>query len=142
MRSDLSRLQTEVSQWPGVTASPHRFGGVEFNLGTTEIGHFHSNGMVDIPFNSQLRNQLIAERLAEPHHLLKDTGWISFYLRADGDLDKAIRLFKLSYLFNTTRGRRRAEFGGVLDVERELAALNLSGELRAVFDHVTRRQSE
>lgn len=139
IRTYLHQLQTEISQWPGVTASPHRFGGVEFNLGTTEIGHFHSSGMVDIPFNSRLRHQLIAEQQAEPHHLLKDTGWISFYIRAADDVDKAIRLFRLSYLFNATRGRHRAALDGLIDVERELTALNLSHDLRAIFESLTRR---
>ncbi len=136
MRDILNRIQQTVSAWPGVTASPHRFGGVEFNLGGVEIGHFHSNGMVDIPFNSKLRHQLIAEQKAEPHHLLKDTGWISYYIRSQADADEAIWLFRLSYLFNATRGKGRAEVGAALDISAELSALNPGETLRALFDGV------
>lgn len=140
MHAYLSQIQNVVASWPGVTASPHRFGGVEFNLGSTEIGHFHANGMVDIPFNSKLRHQLIAEGKAEPHHLLKDTGWISFYIRRDDDVQAAIDLFKLSYLFNAMRGRNRAALDGSLDVSRELQNLPLSDSMRTLFDSVTARR--
>lgn len=140
MRNTLEHIENEVTAWVGMTANPHRFGGIEFNLGTTEIGHIHRNGMVDIPFNSKIRNRLIAEGKAEPHHLLADTGWISFYIRSDTDVQSAVDLFRLSYLFNASRGRSRAVLGSALDIDRELARLNLSEPLQAVFNDVTRRR--
>lgn len=138
MRDIVDYIQNEVSAWDGIAASPHRFGGIEFNLGTTEIGHLHRNGLVDIPFNSKIRNQLIAEGKAEPHHVLPDTGWISFYIRSDADVQAAIDLFKLSYLFNASRGHNRTVLHGALDIERELASLNLSEPLQTIFKDVTR----
>lgn len=140
MRNALEHIQNEVTAWDGMAASPHRFGGIEFNLGMTEIGHIHRNGMVDIPFNSKIRNQLIAEGKAEPHHLLADTGWITFYIRTDADVQAAVDLFKLSYLFNASRGRSRATLKGALDMDSELANLNLSVPLQAIFNDVTRRR--
>lgn len=134
MRQYLEQIKTAVTSWPGMTASPHRFGGTEFNLGTTEIGHFHSNGMVDIPFNSKIRDQLILEQKAEPHHLLKDTGWISFYIRSEEDVETAIWLFRLSYLFNASRARGRAVVGDALDLDAALAAIPLSQSLQTILD--------
>src|SRR5688572_6328695 len=122
MYQQLEVLERVVTAWPGVTATPHRFGGTEFNLGTVEIGHVHGNGMVDIPFNSKIRNQLVAENKAEPHHLLKETGWITFYVRSAADVDKAIWLFRLNYLFNAGRGQGRALVGGAVDLGAEIAA--------------------
>ncbi len=29
--------------WPGVTAHPHRFGGMEYRLGKRELGHIHGD---------------------------------------------------------------------------------------------------
>jgi hypothetical protein len=139
MRESLNRLQAAVTSWPGVSASPHRFGGLEFTLGHVEVGHVHFNGMVDIPFNSKIRNQLIAEGRAEVHHFLKDTGWISFYIRSDEDVEKAIWLFKLSYLFNATRGQQRAALEDKLNIADEVAHLNLSEALGAIFSGLTRR---
>ena len=33
--SPSARITEELLTWPGVTAGPHRFGGVEFHLGET-----------------------------------------------------------------------------------------------------------
>lgn len=92
--------------------------------------------MVDIPFNSKIRDQLILERKAEPHHLdmLKDTGWITFYIRSEVDVETAIWLFRLSYLFNASRGRNRAALGDALNLSGELAALQASPPLQTILD--------
>jgi hypothetical protein len=81
-----------------VTARPHRFGGTEYRLGDRrEIGHIHGDYMVDIPFPTKIRNELVTAGRAEPHHLLSDSGWISFYIREAADVERAIDLFRLSY---------------------------------------------
>ena len=119
-RSDVELVIREVSDWEGVTATPHRFGGVEFTLGKVEIGHIHRNGMVDIPFTRKLREALVAECDSDPHHLLDESGWITFYMRREGDADHAMRLFRLSYL---QKGRRR----GVVNADGDaLASLGFS----------------
>ena len=140
MRVSLQPIEQTVTSWPGVTASPHRFGGVEFQLGGMEIGHLHLNGMVDIPFNTKIHDQLIQEQKAEPHHLLHDTGWITFYVRAESDLEAAIWLFRLSYLFYAMRGRNRTVIGSQLDLNAELAALNLSQPLHTILDGLLSRR--
>ncbi len=83
--------------WDGVEAHPHRFGGTEFRIGRREIGHIHGDYLVDIPFPKKVRNEIVANGLAEPHHILPETGWISFYLRAEDDIAKAIELLNRSY---------------------------------------------
>ncbi len=88
--------QTLLS-WEGVSTSPHRFGGVEYLLGTRELGHIHGDYLVDIPFPKKVRDEIVSAKLAEPHHILPETGWISFYLREDGDIQKAIELLHRSY---------------------------------------------
>jgi luciferase-like monooxygenase len=142
MRDYLNRLQNTVTAWPGVHASPHRFGGQEFNLGSVEIGHIHLNGMVDIPYNSKIRQQLIAEGHAEPHHILKDTGWITFYIHTDADVEHAIWLFRLSYLFNAGRGQNRAALQDQLNITDELDKLKLSEKLRTIVDGLTKRRQQ
>jgi hypothetical protein len=122
----------QVSSWNGIRAEPHRFGGTEFDLAGREVGHIHRNGMVDIPFNTTIRNQLIAEGKAEPHHILGDSGWITFYMRTEADVKYTLWLFRLAYLFQVIRGRQRTT--GLADVPGELDALNLSEPMRAAFD--------
>ena len=86
-----------VTGWDGVTSAPHRFGGVEYGLGTREIGHIHGDHMVDIPFPKKVRDEIVAAGRAQPHHILPETGWVSFYLRQEVDVEQAIALLYESY---------------------------------------------
>ena len=133
MREKIEQIKQTITGWPGVSANPHRFGGLEFNLGSVEIGHLHLNGMVDIPFSSKIRKQLLEEKRAEPHHLLPETGWITFYIRSAADVEQAIWLYRLSYLFYASRGSQKAALRDVLDVPAEIEALHPSEALRVAF---------
>ena len=106
LNSASQRIIDAVSSWDGIEAQPHRFGGVEFDLGSVEVGHVHDWGLVDIPFTRRTRAALVAGGEAENHHILPESGWISFWLRGDHDADQAIRLLRLSYLIKRARRRR------------------------------------
>ncbi|HUK64275.1 MAG TPA: luciferase family protein [Dongiaceae bacterium] len=93
----VKRLVELVSGWPGVTAAPHRFGGVEFRFGRGEIGHVHPEGLVDVPFPRPVRDRLVSSGRAQPHHVLPESGWVSFLMRTDEDLAKALEILRLSY---------------------------------------------
>ena len=96
LNAQASITQTLVS-WEGVSTAPHRFGGVEYRLGTRELGHIHGDHLVDIPFPKKVRDEIVSSGLAEPHHILPETGWVSFYLREDEDVQKGIALLRRSY---------------------------------------------
>ena len=83
--------------WENIEAHPHRFGGTEFRIGKREIGHIHGDHLVDIPFPKKVRDEIIAAGEAQPHHILPETGWVSFYLKEDDDVQRAIQLLKRSY---------------------------------------------
>jgi hypothetical protein len=53
-------IKARVSAWEGITTRPHRFGGTEYRLGGREIGHVHGDSLVDIPFPTRVRNELVA----------------------------------------------------------------------------------
>lgn len=91
------QIQDEVLTWPGVEARPHRFGGTEYRLDRREIGHIHGDYLVDIPFPKRIRDELVAEGRVQPHHVLPDTGWVSFYIQEPSDIARAIELLQLSY---------------------------------------------
>jgi hypothetical protein len=93
--SNVRRLKALLQT--GVTAHPHRFGGTEYRLGKRELGHIHGDHLVDIPFPKKMRDQIIAAGHAEPHHVLPDSGWISFYLNEPADIEQAIGLFRQSF---------------------------------------------
>jgi len=94
----LDRFVEQVSSWAGVAVHPHRFGGREFQFGKAEIGHVHTNGIVDIPFPRSLRDALLEEQLAEEHHWVPNSGWTTFRMSGEHDLEHALWLMRLSYL--------------------------------------------
>ena len=97
VRGASKQIVDTLLTWENIEAHPHRFGGAEFRIGRREIGHIHGDYLVDIPFPKKIRDELVAAGEAEPHHVLPDTGWISFYLREEGDVERAIALLKRSY---------------------------------------------
>jgi hypothetical protein len=96
--TNAQKIITEtLTSWEGVSTAPHRFGGVEYLFGTRELGHIHADHLVDIPFPKKVRDEIVNAGLAQPHHILPETGWISFYVREIGDIEKAIQLLHRSY---------------------------------------------
>ena len=97
VRLAAERIKQAVTGWENVVAKPHRFGGTEFCLGRREIGHIHGDSLVDLPFPKKIRDEIVTAGKAEPHHILPDTGWVSFYLNEERDVERAIALFRQSY---------------------------------------------
>jgi hypothetical protein len=91
-------LEQAVSAWPSVSVHPHRFGGQEFRFGSAEIGHIHRGVVVDIPFPRSVRDALLADGLAQEHHWVPNSGWITFRVRSEQDLKHAVWLMRLSHL--------------------------------------------
>lgn len=97
VRGAQTRITKEVTSWAGVDSHPHRFGGVEYVIGRREIGHIHGDQLVDIPFPKRVRDEIVATGRAQPHHILPETGWVSFYLQQEPDVEEAIALLHESY---------------------------------------------
>ncbi len=94
----LKSLEDELSAWPQISVHSHRFGGREFRFGSAELGHMHNGGILDIPFPRTLRDALLAEGLAEEHHWVPNSGWITLRVRTEDDFKHAVWLMRLSYL--------------------------------------------
>jgi hypothetical protein len=93
----LKKLEDTVALWPRISVHPHRFGGREFRFANAEVGHVHDGGIVDIPFPRSIHDALLAEGLAEEHRWVPNSGWITFRVRSDQDLQHAVWLMRLSY---------------------------------------------
>lgn len=100
-------ISEAVLQWDGVTKHVHRYGGTEWRLGRREIGHIHGSYLVDIPFPKKVRDEAVAAGEAEPHHILPDTGWVSFYLNEPEDVERAIALLYWSFELAKAQQARR-----------------------------------
>jgi hypothetical protein len=84
-----------VLAWEGTAVQPHRFGGVEYVLGRREM--------------TKVRDQIVAVGRASLHHLLSESGWVSFYIREPRDVVKAVELLQESYAI---AARQKAPRGG------------------------------
>lgn len=93
----IDAIDQTVRAWPGVTQGLHRFGGTEYRLGGYELGHVHGNGLLDMPLTKSLREQLVADGRAKPHHIYPHSGWISFYIHGESDTANALALLHLAY---------------------------------------------
>lgn len=90
-------IENEVLSWKNTSIGSHKYGGLQFNLNQKELGHIHGNGILDILFNRKIKSALIKEGKAEPHHIFKDSGWVTFRIQTEQDKLSAIELLKYSY---------------------------------------------
>lgn len=97
LAASIELLETTVSAWPSVNVSIHKYGGRQFNVNQKEIGHVHSNGVLDLIFDRTTKDAVLRSCAANDHHVFKNSGWISFYIRSEKDVDKALELLALSY---------------------------------------------
>jgi len=128
--SYMKKLEDELSTWPGISVHPHRFGGREFRLGRAEVGHVHTGGIVDIPFTRAVHDVLLTGVLAQEHRWVPDSGWVTFRMRTEQDLEHALWLFRLSYLRYALRGASDPR----AMLERESERLHLSGQFRCLLE--------
>jgi hypothetical protein len=91
------KVQQELLSWPGVTMHDHRFGGIEFRVNGREMGHMHGNQLADLPFPKDVGRKLIEEGRASPHHVLPESGWISYYINGNDSVYDVIELFRMQY---------------------------------------------
>jgi hypothetical protein len=96
-------IEQEILSWDGISAHQHRFGGLEFRLGKVELGHVHGDRLADLPFPTKLRNELVEEGRAKPHHVLPSSGWVSRWINDAGDVEEVIALFRMNYERLTAR---------------------------------------
>ncbi len=92
------RIRDEIQSWPGVTVEPHRFGGIEFRLHRREMGHIHGDCLADLPFPMKTRNELVNSGRVSPHHILPQSGWISYWItNGENDVPSVVEFFRMRY---------------------------------------------
>jgi hypothetical protein len=129
IKGSSEKIRSSVLNWPGVVSYSHRFGGTEYRLGKREIGHVHGDSLVDIPFPKKVRDELVAAGRAEPHHVLPKSGWVSFFIQEEADVEKAIELLRFSFDLASQRLSKQSEAKvGSKDSETVQVALKEGGE--------------
>ena len=98
MSNILESIQKEILSWPFVTAEVHNFGGIEFRLNKREMGHIHGERLVDLPFPTKIRNELVNSGRVSPHHVLPQSGWVSYWINnGEKDVPVVLELFRMRY---------------------------------------------
>jgi hypothetical protein len=95
-------LEREASRSLGVVLGVHRFGGVGFILGGNELAHLHGNGLFDAFVGINARNRVVDSGMALPHHVFPRSGWVSFWIRTNADLPKALELMRIAQRYRTS----------------------------------------
>jgi hypothetical protein len=97
VRREINDLVRSVGGWPNVSRRRHRFGGREFDYHGSELGHVHSNGVVDVRLTRTEHDQVLAGGRAEPHHVAPTSSWVTFVIDKSGDARPAAALLDIPY---------------------------------------------
>jgi hypothetical protein len=89
-------LEREACRSLGVALSVHRFGGVGFTSGRHELAHLHGNGLFDAFVGAKARDSVVRTGMASPHHIFPRSGWVSFWVKTEADLPKALELMRIA----------------------------------------------
>jgi DHA2 family metal-tetracycline-proton antiporter-like MFS transporter len=90
-------IEQEVLRWPGVTATPGRFGATAFRYGDREIGHLHRRDrIVDLPVTPEIREELLARDRATPQ-LGGVEGYVSYPILDREDVSVVLEILGWNY---------------------------------------------
>jgi hypothetical protein len=91
-------IEKQVLEWDNTNSTIHKYGGLQLNLKKRELGHIHSNGILDILLSRKLKEELMQQdSRIKKHHSFIYSGWISFYIKDAIDKEFAIELLALAY---------------------------------------------
>jgi len=91
------KIEHEVGSWPDVRVDVYGGGMIFFHVGRREIGPLHGDRLADLPLPVRIREQLVAAGKASLHYLHPKTGWITYYIKGEQDVDAVVDLFRLNY---------------------------------------------
>ena len=74
----------------------HRLGGIGFFHEGRESSHIHGNGLLDCFVGREKRDLLISEGRAQSHHVFPQSGWVSFWIEDETDVNAALELIEIA----------------------------------------------
>lgn len=96
MLKELLQLLQEVKTWPGAQITPDR-NGLSFSLGSEPFGRVDWKGRVDVPLPADVRDRLVAERMAALDPDQPDAHRVVFAIGSTADVGWALWLLRLGY---------------------------------------------
>jgi hypothetical protein len=106
-------LRQRILNLPGVTERENA--GIHedaFFVGHTMFMHIHGHGHCDIRLSKADQERVLAEGKARSHRWAPETGYVTFVVNNEKDLEPAMDLIRMSH-------RRFAERQSVLQAERQ-----------------------
>jgi len=67
--------------------------------------------------------------MALAHHILPDSGWISFRIKKEKDIEHTILLFRISYIRYLGMGKIKPDF----NPQKEIDSLNISEDMKSIL---------
>lgn len=92
--SKMVDLTKELRNIEGVTTKYHKYGGIEFLLNNKEICHMHGDGLIDIRLSKKWRDHYVKQNLVEKHHILEESGWVSYQIKKSDTIDVILDVIK------------------------------------------------
>ncbi|HEX4629903.1 MAG TPA: luciferase family protein [Chthoniobacterales bacterium] len=92
----ISTIESTVRGWPEMRVGVHRLGGMGFFFRGKESSHIHGNGLLDCFVGRANRDRLVEGGRALPHHVFPQSGWISFWVRNENDIQPALELIGIA----------------------------------------------
>jgi len=93
--SAMEALEAAALRLPGMELRVHHFGGVGFTVAGRGLGHLHGNGLLDVRTGCELARALVNAGRAEPHHVLGQSAWVSFWVQSIEDVPSAVELLTI-----------------------------------------------
>jgi hypothetical protein len=90
----IEQLEQHALRLPNVDVCAHRYGGIGFCNAGREFAHLHSNGLLDVKITRARALELIQSGRANPHHVLGESKWISFWIDCESDVSPALALLE------------------------------------------------
>ena len=92
----MSAIEAAVRRWPDMRVGIHRLGGIGFFFRGRESSHIHGNGLLDCFVGRANRDALVASGRALPHHVFPNSGWISFWIEGENEIQAALELIRIA----------------------------------------------
>ena len=139
--SRIEEIVAAVSEWPGVTLINGRTGGRTIRLGPREVGHVRYTGTVTISYPIVLHGALVEVGWASPDPLAPVSGRTALRVRSGPDIERALSLLRLSYLYHALRRSDTPEGREALDaadLTEDLERIDAPYSVRELFSKLAR----
>lgn len=93
-------LRQQILSLPSVTERPDA--GIHedaFFVGRTMFMHVHGHGYCDIRLSKAEQERVLAENKARPHRWAPEAGYVTFIVKDEEDLERAMDLIRMSHQY-------------------------------------------